>query len=252
MSAALPNPNAERRAPLRQDRGQRHFLFGSYHTALMACLIGSLATILLALHLPLAPRTGAVYWDAVPSRERIRLEMLDLARRSRSEGGVPLTQFVPRITPETPLASDDQEEIEAAVPEPAVEQSRYVETSRIKGLKVYDFAETMPEIDGGLRNYYIHIEYPREAAEAGIQGRLVLEFVVEVDGSTSDIHVLQALHPLCDSAAVRALRLTRFIPGRQNGELTRVRMRLPVRFRLIETPAEPVRDRPQANAATTG
>ena len=63
---------------------------------------------------------------------------------------------------------------------------------------------------------------------------VVLAFVVELDGSLSELEVLQSLHPLCDSAAVNALRKTRFIPGRQNGRVVRVRMRLPVRFRLVD------------------
>ena len=70
-----------------------------------------------------------------------------------------------------------------------------------------------------------------EGIDQGIEGRLVLAFVVEPTGRPSDIEVLHSLHPLCDSAAVDALRKTRFIPGKQNGRVVRVRMRLPVRFR---------------------
>ncbi len=61
----------------------------------------------------------------------------------------------------------------------------------------------------------------------------MLRFVVGTDGRARDIVVMQPLHPLCDSAAVRALRQTTFVPGRQDGKRVAVRMQLPVRFRLV-------------------
>ena len=100
-------------------------------------------------------------------------------------------------------------------------------------LPVLNFVEHMPAISGGIGAYYIQIDYPEEAIMQGIEGLLVLTFTVNTDGSTSDVRVTQPLHPLCDSAAVRALRRTAFIPGQQDGRLVRVRMRLPVRFQLI-------------------
>lgn len=99
-----------------------------------------------------------------------------------------------------------------------------------------DFAEITPQVVGGLGAFYIHIEYPREAQLAGIEGQLLLSFIVETDGTPSNIRVEDSLHPLCDSAAVRALRATRFVPVRQNGTYARIRMRLPVRFKLLDNP----------------
>ena len=98
---------------------------------------------------------------------------------------------------------------------------------------VYEFAQDPPSIRGGLGAYYINIEYPPEAVEQEIEGRLVLRFVVGTDGRARDILVTESLHPLCDSAAVRALRQTTFAPGRQDGKKVSVRMQLPVRFRLV-------------------
>lgn len=98
---------------------------------------------------------------------------------------------------------------------------------------ILEFAEEAPELVGGLPGLYLHIRYPQAAIDRGIQGQLVLRFVVEPDGRVSEIVVEKSLHPLCDSAAVRALREVAFMPGRQNGEAARVRMRLPVRFRLV-------------------
>ncbi len=108
------------------------------------------------------------------------------------------------------------------------------ELSKVENMPVLDFVEEMPQVRGGLAAYYIHIEYPAEAKLRGIQGRLILGFVVEPDGTTSNVHIMDGLHPLCDSAAVRALRRTTFIPGQHQGKAKRVRMRLPVRFVLID------------------
>ena len=99
---------------------------------------------------------------------------------------------------------------------------------------ILEYAEIMPEIPGGIGAYYILIEYPEEAISKGIEGSLSLIFTVNQDGTTSNILVERSLHALLDSAAVQALRRTRFIPGRHQGETARVRMRLPVRFQLIE------------------
>lgn len=98
---------------------------------------------------------------------------------------------------------------------------------------VLDVAEQQPRIVGGLNAFYIHIDYPQAAIDAGIQGRLMLRFVVTEEGVPVDIEVLEPLHPLCDSAAVRALRRTTFVPAQQDDHAVAVRMHLPVRFRLV-------------------
>lgn len=105
-------------------------------------------------------------------------------------------------------------------------------------IPILDHAEIMPTIRGGLGAYYILIEYPEEAIQQGIEGKLTLTFTVNEDGTTSDIIVSQPLHTLLDSAAVQALRRTQFIPGQHRGRSARIRMRLPVRFKLIE-PVDP-------------
>lgn len=122
----------------------------------------------------------------------------------------------------------DQVTAPAAAPDPPAPSAKLEKLAPI-----LDFAEEAPELVGGLPGLYLHIRYPQAAIDRGIQGQLVLRFVVEPDGRVSEIVVEKPLHPLCDSAAVRALREVAFMPGRHNGEAARVRMRLPVRFRLV-------------------
>ncbi|MEM6338283.1 MAG: energy transducer TonB [Bacteroidota bacterium] len=117
---------------------------------------------------------------------------------------------------------------------------------------VLEFVEHQPSIEGGLGALYMNIEYPEDARVNDIEGRVIVRFVVEPDGSTSDIQVSRSLYASCDSAAVRAVRNTRFVPGRQNGHLVRVRMNLPVRFRLIDAnEATAEADEPAANSIET-
>jgi TonB family protein len=86
---------------------------------------------------------------------------------------------------------------------------------------------------GGRSALYLHIKYPLKARKEGIQGRLLLGFRVNEDGQAEDIRVLRSLHPLCDSAAVRALRSVEFAPARRAGTPVAMRTTLPVRFRLV-------------------
>lgn len=97
---------------------------------------------------------------------------------------------------------------------------------------VYQVAEVMPEVVGGIRALQARIVYPRAARRAGIQGRVFVEFVVDERGEPGDIRVVRGIGGGCDEAAVRAVRESRFTPGYVQGVPVRVRMTLPATFRL--------------------
>ena len=103
--------------------------------------------------------------------------------------------------------------------------------------KVFDYAEQMPSFPGGpsALNEYLSktIKYPVAAEENGIQGRVVVQFVVERDGSITDVHVVRSVDPSLDKEAIRVAKsMPRWIPGKQNGAPVRVKFTLPVSFRL--------------------
>ncbi len=78
-----------------------------------------------------------------------------------------------------------------------------------------------------------NIKYPKEAAEKGIEGKVHLSFVVEKDGSISEVEVVKSVDPLLDNEAVRVIKsMHGWIPGRQNDETVRVKYTVPVTFRL--------------------
>jgi len=103
--------------------------------------------------------------------------------------------------------------------------------------KVFDVVEQMPEFPGGqaalLKWIGDNIKYPAIAEENGIQGRVVCTFVVERDGSVTDVQVARSIDPSLDKEAIRVLKsMPKWIPGKQNGSAVRVKYTVPVTFRL--------------------
>lgn len=103
---------------------------------------------------------------------------------------------------------------------------------------IHLFAEEMPEFPGGdkaLLNFLgTNIKYPIIAQERGVQGKVLIEFVVNKDGSVVDPKVLRPLDPACDKEALRVIRaMPKWKPGRQGGKPVRVRYTVPVSFKLM-------------------
>ena len=103
--------------------------------------------------------------------------------------------------------------------------------------KVFDVVEKMPSFPGGdaelMKYLSTHIKYPVVAEENGIQGRVIATFVVERDGSISDVKVIKSVDPSLDKEAIRVLKsMPKWIPGKQNGSAVRVKYTVPVTFRL--------------------
>ena len=103
--------------------------------------------------------------------------------------------------------------------------------------KVFDVVEQMPSYPGGmsaLMQYLSsNIKYPVIAEENGIQGRVICTFVVERDGSITDVRIAKSVDPSLDKEAMRVVsKMPKWIPGKQNGSAVRVKYTLPVTFRL--------------------
>ena len=113
-----------------------------------------------------------------------------------------------------------------------VEQPKHEEEN-----KVFDIVEEMPSFPGGMGalNKYLHdnVHYPVVAQENGVQGRVTISFVVEKDGSVTDVKVAKSVDPSLDKEALRVVRgMPRWTPGKQNGATVRVKYNVPVVFRL--------------------
>ena len=78
-----------------------------------------------------------------------------------------------------------------------------------------------------------NIKYPVVAQENGVQGRVVVSFVVEKDGSITDVRVVRSVDPSLDREATRVVKsMPHWIPGKQNGSAVRVKYNVPVTFKL--------------------
>ena len=104
--------------------------------------------------------------------------------------------------------------------------------------------DQMPEFPGGMEalNTYLrnNIRYPQEAQKAGIQGRVIIQFIVSKDGSITDAEVVESVDPQLDAEGLRLIKnMPRWKPGMRKGQAIRVKQTLPIRFAFTKTPDKP-------------
>lgn len=168
---------------------------------------------------------------------------------------IPITQQEEKVTPpppEVPTAAevltivDDKSEVEETaiasteatgekvevkyVPVQVVEEEPDEQT-------IFEIVENMPEFPGGmaqcLQFLSKNINYPTIAQENGTQGRVIIQFVVNKDGSIVDPKVVRSVDPYLDKEALRViLTMPKWKPGMQRGKPVRVKFTVPVMFRL--------------------
>ena len=112
-----------------------------------------------------------------------------------------------------------------------------VEEEEVVEAEVFTIVEQMPRFPGGDAKMYEYlgknIKYPQIARETGIQGRVFVNFVVEPDGSVSNVKVLRGIGGGCDEEAMRVVKgMPKWSPGKQRGKTVRVSYTLPVVFKL--------------------
>ena len=103
--------------------------------------------------------------------------------------------------------------------------------------KVYEVCEQMPIFEGGdaalLKYLRENLKYPDKTKDRGVQGRLVIGFIVEKDGSLTDVKVLRPVDIDLDAEVLRLVKgMPKWIPGRHNGQRVRVRYLLPIHICL--------------------
>ncbi|WP_375585898.1 energy transducer TonB [Cyclobacterium xiamenense] len=106
-----------------------------------------------------------------------------------------------------------------------------------KADEIFDVVENMPTPPGGMEgwNKYLskNLKYPTQARRMGIEGTVYVVFVVNTDGSIQDVDILRGIGGGCDEEAMRVVKnAPAWEPGRQRGRPVRVKMRLPIRFKL--------------------
>ena len=99
------------------------------------------------------------------------------------------------------------------------------------------FVEHQPDFPGGMAAFYKFIQkkmkYPSQARKMGIEGKVFVQFVVDKDGSLTDINVIRGIGAGCDEEAIRVLKMApKWNAGKQRGVPVKVRMTLPITFKL--------------------
>ncbi len=112
-----------------------------------------------------------------------------------------------------------------------------VESAQEDGLNLveeeaFNVVDRMPELIGGLKTIQESIKYPTVAKNAGIEGRVLIQFTVDQSGHIENPIVINGIGGGCDEEAIRALSQARFEPGYQDGKPVKVKLTLPFRFAL--------------------
>jgi len=131
---------------------------------------------------------------------------------------------------EIDVEADDDTEMEEYIP---VEE----DDEEQEEAQIFTVVEAMPGFPGGeaARIKYLNnnIKYPQMARESGIQGRVFVTFVVEKDGSVTDVRVLRGIGGGCDEEAIRVIKnMPKWQPGKQRGKPVRVQFNMPILFKL--------------------
>jgi periplasmic protein TonB len=103
--------------------------------------------------------------------------------------------------------------------------------------EVFDIVESMPKYVGGMGEFYKfvgeNLKYPSQARRIGVGGKVFVHFIVDKDGTLSNIKIARGIGAGCDEEVLRILAMSpNWIPGKQRGNPVRVRMMLPITFRL--------------------
>lgn len=154
-------------------------------------------------------------------------EQLDIVENEISE--------VPYIAPVE--GTNEREEAERARLQAELAAELQKEAEAEDPNKIYDNAEVMPEYPGGqvalMRYIAQNVKYPKSAQENGTQGKVVVQFVVDTDGSIINAYVLTSVDPDLDTEALRVIKsMPRWTPGKQKGKNVRVKYAVSVKFRL--------------------
>lgn len=152
------------------------------------------------------------------------------------------SDIVENEIPEVPYIApieetDEREEAERVRLQAELAAELHKEAEAEDPNKIYDKVEVMPEYPGGavafMRYLAQNVKYPTVAQENGTQGIVVVQFVVDADGSVTNAHVTTSVDPYLDEEALRVIKsMPRWTPGKLNGKPVRVKYTTPIKFRL--------------------
>lgn len=133
--------------------------------------------------------------------------------------------------------ASQKEDAKEEVVAPAAPEAKEAPAENAATDEVFMVVEQMPEFPGGMKEMLnflqANVKYPKSAEEKKIQGRVIVQFVVEKDGTPTEFNVVRSVDPDLDAEAVRVMKaMPKWKPGMQRGQAVRVKFTVPVTFKL--------------------
>ena len=197
-------------------------------------LVLALGILVLAFRIDWSPDND--FQIVMPEQEQIKMEEIQQTKQIEQPPPPPKPP-VPIEVPDTEVLVDYDLDLDAALdidepiantpPQPPPPEEEVEEEPEI-----FVIVEQMPELIGGLAAIQKKINYPEIAKKAGVEGRVIVQFVVDEEGNVQDPQVVRGIGAGCDEEAIRAVKQAKFQPGKQRGKPVKVKMSLPITFKL--------------------
>ncbi len=178
-------------------------------------------------------RITAVEQDVITMEEIVRTEQIQRPPpppRPPAPRVVPNEEIVEDVYFD--LSTDFDLDMALYIPAPPPAMPAEDEKDHIDDREIFTIVEEMPVLLGGAAVIYQYLRYPEIARRAGIEGRVIVQFVIDREGNVIDPVVVRGIGGGCDEAALEAVTHLKFSPGRQRGRPVKVRYSLPIIFRL--------------------
>ena len=210
----------------------KYNLKNRYTLYMEAGLIVTLGILIVAFRADWSNRSD--FEIVLPEQEQITMEEI-LQTEQIEQPPPPPRPPVPVEVPNDEILEDDALDLDASLdldapvflpPPPAPVEEEEEEP------EIFIIVEQMPELIGGPAAIGKEVKYPEIARKAGVEGRVFLQFTVNEQGNVQDVVVSRGIGAGCDEEAVRVVNLMKFTPGKQRGKAVKVRMSLPVTFKL--------------------
>lgn len=195
-----------------------------YPTVFEAGLIAALALLIIAFRfLPIhETRRGPIHYE----QEIVNVEDIENTRQENRpppppRPAIPIEAPSDEALDDVPIMDTELDVTKDAPPPPETDEETY-----------FIAVEDMPQIIGGLEAIQRNVVYPDLAIRAGVEGTVYVTAFVDEKGSVTKAEVIKGIGAGCDEAAVGAILKAKFIPGKQRGKPVKVRVSIPVRFKI--------------------
>lgn len=204
-------------------------------------LLLSLGVLILAFRIPLSD--DADFEIVMAEQEVVQMEEVSQTKQETAPPPPPRPTLLVEVAndvilEDTALDLDASLDLNESVenlplpPPPSAPKEEPVEEESAPEPEIFVVVEEMPDLIGGIQSIQSRIVYPEIARKAGVEGRVIVQFVVDEEGNVRDPVVVRGIGAGCDEEAIRAVNFAKFKPGKQRGRAVRVRMSLPITFRL--------------------